>query len=781
MTADLASPRQDSGRARALASEIIARHASDLVLDAESILRANPDLRQFPSIVVDLAYEEFCRRLDAGEPMEAEEFARRFPAVTTPLLKLLEVHAYLDQHPDAFANAPEVEWPEAGADVAGFRLDREIGQGGFSRVFLAREKDLGDRQVVLKVCIRANQEAARLGQLIHPHIVPVHSVQFASYPPFTLICMPFLGTTTMSDVVEQVFLKSGTQPRSADLMKVIELLRRQTSSPPPEPGPAVSRSSPTWHRRTYADFILLKGSELCEALAYAHRLKVWHCDVKPSNVLLTNDGRALLLDFNLAVRDDDDAGVMGGTLPYMAPEQLQHLENNDQSVPPVDHRTDLFALGVTMFQLLTGRLPYPTEHLPQNRIEAARQLLELQRVQRDWRSELKGAVSPQAARVIGDCLAFDPQKRPDSAAGVAQQFRRELATAARIRRWIRSRRWSLSIATALLLVIASIFGIAMSYQAPAHLRHYQLGVDYLEAVDFNRARQCFDQALEIRNDFREALIMRGWTDLLAARGEEDERAELQRSAKDLFREASDRYGCAESAASLGQYYAETGDHFDARTGFQNALDRGFSTASIANNLGFSFLRTDQDELAAAHLNEALRLDPSLVEAHRNLLVVRCRLAQQSMQSARRARNDETAWQQQIVAETQLRMAWDQLEVMRLFAPQTAELELLAAQVLALVVRSGMSTSNENPEQQERDCLKKLLAACETAIELNLDPRKLQHLEGFAPQLKEDARFQRLLGSVPPRIPAEPTRALADIFPEIKSRMTSTKNSSDSPG
>jgi eukaryotic-like serine/threonine-protein kinase len=125
-----------------------------------------------------LAYEEFCRRLDAGEPMKAEEFARRFPAVKTPLLKLLEVHAYLDQHPDAFGKWPEVVWPEAGADVAGFQLDREIGQGGFSRVFLAREKDLGDRQVVLKVCIRANEEAARLGQLIHPHIVPVHSVQF---------------------------------------------------------------------------------------------------------------------------------------------------------------------------------------------------------------------------------------------------------------------------------------------------------------------------------------------------------------------------------------------------------------------------------------------------------------------------------------------------------------------------------------------------------------------------------------------------------------------------
>jgi Tfp pilus assembly protein PilF len=631
--------------------------------------------------------------------------------------------------------------------------------------------------------------------------------------------MPFLGTTTMSDVVEQVFADTSTQPGSANLMKVIELLRTRTTSSAPEQNPIVSRSSPAWHRGTYADFILLKGAELCEALAYAHRRRVWHCDVKPSNVLLTNDGRALLLDFNLAVRDDDDTGMIGGTLPYMTPEQLQHVVNSDQPAPPIDHHTDLFAFGVTMFQLLTGRLPFPTENLPQNRIDAARQLLELQRVQRDWCGELEGVVSPQAARVIGDCLAFDPQKRPDSAAEVAQQFRQELATGARIRRWVRSHRWSLSIATVWLLVVASVLGIGMSYRAQsAHLRQYQrglnylgagdfarakqcfhtaleiredfreefiirqyqLGLDYLDAEDFSRARQCFDTALEIRKDFREALIMRGWTDLLAARPKEPgdpDRAELQRSARDFFWEASRRYvDCGESAASLAQCFAETEDPLEARTWFQNATDLEFSSASIANNLGLCFYMSPNPRFdeAAPVLSGALAMDPALPAAHWNLLDVRYRLILQgrrNVQRARRSGNEESIQREQDSLEHELQLALEQIKLMRQAAPPIADLELAAGRIFAVGLDIEASDSKEEAERRQKELLEEVLASCETAIQLNIRPDRLRVLQDTAPQLKEDERFQQLLQSADTS--EEPIKKLVDIFPEVRGRLAQT--------
>jgi Tfp pilus assembly protein PilF len=459
-----------------------------------------------------------------------------------------------------------------------------------------------------------------------------------------------------------------------------------------------------------------------------------------------------------------------------------------------------------MFQLLTGRLPFPTENLPQNRIEAARQLLELQRVDRDWCGELEGAVSPQAARVIGHCLAFDPQKRPESAAEVAQQFRRELATGPRVRRWIRSHRWSLSIATVFLLVIASIFGIGMSYRTPTHLRQYlagldyldaghfaqasecfaeavetcedfrealvmrrwteyQLGLDYLDAGDYARARQCFETALESNKNFREALLMRGWTDLLAARQEElkeADRLELRRSAEGYFREAYRRHGCSESAASRAQCLAETGFYRDAGAYYIIARDRDFSTASVANNLGNCLSKTKQFELATEVLSEAIQLDPALSAAHWNLLDLRDRLGVLGILNQRDALEN-------------LQRALDQIKLMRDSVPQAADLELAAARIFAQALAIENSASNEGTEQRQRDLLKQVLESCETAIQLNLQPAKLEELQLTAPQLKKDVHFQKLLQNTAPAppTPAEPIKALVDIFPEVRGRLAQT--------
>ena len=96
----------------------------------------------------------------------------------------------------------------------------------------------------------------------------------------------------------------------------------------------------------YASRIL---QPLCSALGYAHQSQVFHCDVKPANVLLHVDGRVFLTDFGVARLAAEGTG--GGTAPYMAPEQF--------SEGPVDGRTDVYALGVGLFELLTGgELPF---------------------------------------------------------------------------------------------------------------------------------------------------------------------------------------------------------------------------------------------------------------------------------------------------------------------------------------------------------------------------------------------------------------------------------------
>jgi serine/threonine protein kinase len=287
-------------------------------------------------------------------------------------------------------------------------------------------------------------------------------------------------------------------------------------------------------RRTYAEAIIQTGAEVCEALAYAHGLGICHCDVKPSNVLLTSDGRPLLLDFNLSMRNDGSSAIVGGTLPYMAPEQLGHILGvSGADGPEIDHRTDLFALGVTLFQLLTGRLPFPTDDLPQDRKEAARRLLDRQKSWMGCRIKLERVASPTVARLITRCLAFDRDSRPDSAEQVAKQLRAELGSVARVRNCLRrNKRAAISVALVLVMATAAS-GIGFASRAPLHIRQYELGVSYMDSGDFASAARCFQGALEVDSKFPEALLMHGWSELLAALNEpldESKRAELLRLA-----------------------------------------------------------------------------------------------------------------------------------------------------------------------------------------------------------------------------------------------------------
>ncbi len=484
--------------------------------------------------------------------------------------------------------------------------------------------------------------------------------------------------------------------------------------------------------------------------------------------------------FNLAMRHDHTSQVIGGTLPYMAPEQLQYLAGDGPANWSIDHRTDLFALGVTVFQLVTGRLPYPTEDLDQNRKQAARQMLEQQRAQHPWREELQQVVGSRVARSIAACLAFDPQDRPESAAVVAEDLRRHLGLAARSGRWIRAHRLWLSVAALILLILASVFGVWTQSQPPAYLRHYQWGRIALEKNDFAAANQWLDSSLEHRRDFRDALLMRGWSDLLASRQsgiDEATRTGLQQSAYRIFRDALHQYECGESAASAAQCLAEMGDFKEATFYFENAVEQGFWTAGIASNLGVCLLRTGQHDAALHLLTTAVQLDGSLQMAHWNLLELRSRFIKQAVQELKRAKRleakDLVSHNEMSLAEHQ-QMALSQIQVMRQFAPPTAELEIVAARVFALAIDAGRLGSKSPTCDGQYDLFEKLFTACELALEQNLRRDDLQELSVILPELQNAERFQRLLTSDPPSGEVQALSRFADIFPEVSARMASVQ-------
>src|SRR4051812_43982467 len=158
--------------------------------DASGFLADNPELRTAQSLVIDLAYEEFCLRAEAGEHVDTEAFCNRFPTVQHSLARMLDVHRVLGSK--ALGLGGETIWPEVGTRWLDWDLIEPLGRGAFSRVFVAREPALGNREVVLKCSFAGPHEAFILGSLSHENIVPVHSSRHDESSGLTGISMPLL-------------------------------------------------------------------------------------------------------------------------------------------------------------------------------------------------------------------------------------------------------------------------------------------------------------------------------------------------------------------------------------------------------------------------------------------------------------------------------------------------------------------------------------------------------------------------------------------------------------
>jgi serine/threonine-protein kinase len=251
-----------------------------------------------------------------------------------------------------------------------YRLDERVASGGMAQVWRGTDEVLR-RQVAVKLLhshlaadesfvVRFRQEAVAAARLAHPGIVAIYD-------------------TCSEDAVEAIVM---------ELVPGRTLRERIDDGTPIDPWQAAGLAA-----------------QVAEALDAAHRAGLVHRDVKPANILLAGDGRVKVADFGIAkaveAADLTQPGLMVGTAKYVAPEQVEGK--------PVDPRTDIYSLGVVLYEMLCGRAPFDGEG------EAA---IALARLQRDplRPRQVRPSVPKALEEIVCRTLARDPDQRYDSAA-----------------------------------------------------------------------------------------------------------------------------------------------------------------------------------------------------------------------------------------------------------------------------------------------------------------------------------------------------------------------------
>ena len=466
-----------------------------------SVLASHPGLENHRTVVLNLAYEEYRLRLKAGESLDAREFSRRFPSLERSLHFFILVNSRADDNPDLAGLQGAAPWPEPGCRFLGFDLISELGRGAMGQVFLASERALGERRVALKVALQGGYEAEILGRLRHVNIVPVYSIQEDDATGLTAFCMPYLGRATLATVLDGVYAKHHPPLRAETILHAVRAANEGLDLPGlPLPDRILRNGS-------YVEGVIHLGAQLAEALAHAHANGIFHRDLKPSNILMSPEGRPLLLDFNLSVDDRHLSWKIGGTLPYMAPEELSSVCGLPARSPRYDPRSDLFSLGVILYELLAGRHPFGD--IPYDRpMEMAAWLRQRQAAGPCPLRDHNPQVDKRLSRLIDRCLAYDPELRPAKADVLAAALRKELTCSRRMARWVALHRRSVLVAAfvAMLLVLGAAAFFAL--RPPYGVRQFRQGLAYYAAGRDDLALACLNASLQTDPRSSEALIAR---------------------------------------------------------------------------------------------------------------------------------------------------------------------------------------------------------------------------------------------------------------------------------
>lgn len=356
----------------------------------------------------------------AGEAQSGEQGARsgeqgRDPYSTLPAPRSLPANSTgTDQAPScpapldtAASKGPPLTLDdlEPGRRIDDFEIEILLGRGAFGAVYLARQISL-DRQIALKVTLMPLAEGRKMGRLEHEHIVQVFSE--TAIGNIRLLCMQYVPGASLQEVLVALEDVPYARRNGQVLLDTIDRLTVRAAAF----DPAAARNRELLAGLDWSQTVCWLGARLAEALDCAHARGVFHRDIKPGNIMLSQYGRPLLVDFNMAARQIDAGSGenrMGGTLAYMAPEHLDVFVSGAEPPPEtVAQAADVYALGVVLYQSACGDLPFP--RTPEGK--SSREVLQ---AMADQRRALPPPLPPEVPRaldqVVARCMQPDPRRR----------------------------------------------------------------------------------------------------------------------------------------------------------------------------------------------------------------------------------------------------------------------------------------------------------------------------------------------------------------------------------
>jgi serine/threonine protein kinase len=567
------------------------------------------------------AVQEYVTALEAGGHPSRKDFVARHPAIAAELGACLDALAFVHSAAVEMPGMAPARAEERHVGLAGpaaqplgdFRLVREIGRGGMGTVYEAVQLSLG-RRVAVKVLPMAaamdrrhlerfRNEAQAAAQLHHTNIVPVYAVGCERSVHF--YAMQLIEGASLADVIRdlrQLAGKGGAMQKE----RAMEGVAKADSAVALLGGGSAAENLSvlkTARGTAYARSVAQLGLQVAEALDYAHRAGIVHRDIKPANLLLDARGTLWITDFGLAQFYVENgltrSGDLLGTMRYMSPEQA-----SGRAVV-LDQRTDIYSLGVTLYELLTlERALTGATH--------AQLLDELAHHEPRPARMIDKTVPRELEVILSKAIAKEPSERYSSARAMAEDLARFLRDEPILAKppstWDRAVKWtrrhkSLALSALVTLTLAAI-GLLITTLLVAREQGRTKDAYELERAKATEAR---DQRLRAERSGREA---RAAVDFFSQIAVEMDRPEFSDVRREMLEE------------SLSYYQTFLEEHGDDPTvgaqldaarsrvsmflGQYQALDEALSATLRARLLSDVSVRRDLN-LTAAEVTEASAL------------------------------------------------------------------------------------------------------------------------------------------------------------------------------